>query len=194
MAAGRNFGCGSSREQAPIAIKYAGISAILAKSYSRIFFRNAVNQGIPCFLCDTDDIVQDDTVTVNIGQNFVELAEKGKRIPLEPLSPVMLDILREGGLVEYLKKTENTSFPGDPGGKEKECGSGGEFAYPCGDLFSKAKKRKTDRRDMKMKFRKSIFSGSIIAVLAAVLLFTGTAQAEVHLNMGSTSSTSGVYA
>jgi 3-isopropylmalate/(R)-2-methylmalate dehydratase small subunit len=104
VAAGRNFGCGSSREQAPIAIKYAGISAILAKSYSRIFFRNAINQGIPCFLCDTDGITQDDTVTVNIGQNFVELAENGKRIPLEPLSPVMLDILREGGLVEYLKK------------------------------------------------------------------------------------------
>ncbi len=111
VAAGRNFGCGSSREQAPIAIKYAGISAILAKSYSRIFFRNAVNQGIPCFLCDTDDIVQDDTVTVNIGQNFVELAEKGKRIPLEPLSPVMLDILREGGLVKYLKKNGKYILP-----------------------------------------------------------------------------------
>jgi len=111
VAAGRNFGCGSSREQAPIAIKYTGISAILAKSYSRIFFRNAVNQGIPCFICNTDDIAQDDTVSVNIGENFVELSEKGKRIPLEPLSPVMLDILREGGLVEYLKKNGKYILP-----------------------------------------------------------------------------------
>jgi 3-isopropylmalate/(R)-2-methylmalate dehydratase small subunit len=77
----------------------------------RIFFRNAINQGIPCFLCDTDGITQDDTVTVNIGQNFVELAENGKRIPLEPLSPVMLDILREGGLVEYLKKNGKYILP-----------------------------------------------------------------------------------
>ncbi|MBL3539778.1 3-isopropylmalate dehydratase [Aminivibrio sp.] len=111
VAAGRNFGCGSSREQAPIAIKYAGISVILAQSYSRIFFRNAVNQGIPAFLCDTSCIGQDDTVTVNIGENSVELPEKGKRIPLVPLSPVMLDILREGGLVEYLKKNGTFILP-----------------------------------------------------------------------------------
>lgn len=104
VAAGRNFGCGSSREQAPIAIKYAGIGAILAKSYSRIFFRNAINQGIPAFLCDTKDIGQGDTVIIDLKKNSAKLLDRRKTIPLVPLSPVMLDILKEGGLVEYLKK------------------------------------------------------------------------------------------
>ncbi len=104
VAAGRNFGCGSSREQAPIAIKHAGIGAILAKSYARIFFRNAINQGIPAFLCDTGEIEEGDSLLVDLGKNVVELPDRGKIIPLTPLSPVMLDILREGGLVAYLKK------------------------------------------------------------------------------------------
>ncbi len=104
IVAGRNFGCGSSREQAPIAIRYAGIGAILAKSYSRIFFRNAINQGIPAFLCDTDSIAEGDRVVVDIGSTAVELPDRGTTIPMTPLSPVMLDILKEGGLVEYLKR------------------------------------------------------------------------------------------
>ena len=104
VVAGRNFGCGSSREQAPIAIKHAGVGAILAKSYSRIFFRNAINQGIPAFLCDTDVIEHGDRLIVDLGKNSVELPEKERLIALFPLSPVMLDILAEGGLVAYLKK------------------------------------------------------------------------------------------
>ena len=104
IAAGSNFGCGSSRDQAPIAIKYAGIGAILAKSYSRIFFRNAINQGIPAFLCDTDALQDGDRVIIRLEENRIELPDSGEFLPLTPLSPVMLDILREGGLVEYLKK------------------------------------------------------------------------------------------
>ena len=104
IVAGRNFGCGSSREQAPIAIRCAGIAAVLAKSYSRIFFRNAINQGIPAFLCDTDSIAEGDRIIVNIGSTTVELPDRGTTIPMTPLSPVMLDILKEGGLVEYLKR------------------------------------------------------------------------------------------
>ncbi len=100
VVAGRNFGCGSSREQAPIAIKYAGVGAILAKSYSRIFFRNAINRGIPAFLCDTDAIDHGDGLIVDLEKNSVELPEKGRSVVLFPLSPVMLDILAEGGLVE----------------------------------------------------------------------------------------------
>ncbi len=111
VAAGRNFGCGSSREQAPIAIKYAGISAILAKSYSRIFFRNAINQGIPAFICDTDAMEPNDEIIVNIEENFAVLSGKDLKIPLTPLSPVMLDILEEGGLVEYLKKNGTYILP-----------------------------------------------------------------------------------
>jgi 3-isopropylmalate/(R)-2-methylmalate dehydratase small subunit len=111
VAAGRNFGCGSSREQAPIAIKYAGISAILAKSYSRIFFRNAINQGIPAFICDTDAMEAGDELIVNIEESCAELPDKGIKIPLTPLSPVMVDILEEGGLVEYLKKNGTYILP-----------------------------------------------------------------------------------
>ncbi|MGI6253070.1 MAG: 3-isopropylmalate dehydratase [Aminivibrio sp.] len=111
VAAGKNFGCGSSREQAPIAIKYAGVSAILAKSYSRIFFRNAINQGIPAFICDTDAMEPGDEITVNIEESFAELPGKGVKIPLTPLSPVMLDILEEGGLVKYLKKNGTYILP-----------------------------------------------------------------------------------
>lgn len=117
VVAGRNFGCGSSREQAPIAIKHAGVGAILAKSYSRIFFRNAINRGIPAFLCDTDAIEHGDKLILDLGKNSVELPEKGRSIPLFPLSPVMLDILAEGGLVEYLKKNGTYILP--PNSKDK---------------------------------------------------------------------------
>jgi 3-isopropylmalate/(R)-2-methylmalate dehydratase small subunit len=104
VAAGLNFGCGSSREQASIAIKYAGVGAILAKSYARIFFRNAINQGIPSFICDTSAIEDGDTVVIDLNENAVILQGKNAAIPLAPLSPVMLNILASGGLVEYLKK------------------------------------------------------------------------------------------
>lgn len=104
VAAGSNFGCGSSREQAPIAIKYAGIGAVLAKSYSRIFFRNSINQGIPSFICDTDKILDGDLLTLRPEMSVLEIPARGLTLPLAPLSPVMLDILDEGGLVEYLKK------------------------------------------------------------------------------------------
>lgn len=104
VVAGLNFGCGSSREQAPIAIKHAGVGAILAKSYSRIFFRNAINQGIPSFICDTDEIAEGDDAILRPKESVVEVPAKKLSIPLVPLSPVMLDILDEGGLVAYLKK------------------------------------------------------------------------------------------
>ncbi len=104
IVAGQNFGCGSSREQAPIAIRCAGIAAVLAKSYSRIFFRNAINQGIPAFLCDTDAIGEGDRLVVDVANTTVELPDRGLSVRMTPLLPVMLDILNEGGLVEYLKK------------------------------------------------------------------------------------------
>lgn len=104
VVAGLNFGCGSSREQAPIAIKYAGIGAVLAKSYSRIFFRNSINQGIPSFICDTDKILEGDLLALRPQKSVVEVPARDLAIPLAPLSSVMLDILGEGGLVEYLKK------------------------------------------------------------------------------------------
>lgn len=118
VVAGRNFGCGSSREQAPIAIKYAGISAILAESYSRIFFRNAINQGIPAFLGDTKDIEGGDIIILRLEENLLELPDKGRTLPLAPLSPVMVDILKEGGLVAYLKKNGTYVLPQSGEGEE----------------------------------------------------------------------------
>lgn len=108
IVAGRNFGCGSSREQAPIAIRHAGIGAILAKSYARIFFRNAINQGIPSFICDTDRLEEGDEAVLCPRRGAVEVPARRLSVPLSPLSPVMLDILGSGGLVAYLK--EHGSF------------------------------------------------------------------------------------
>lgn len=103
IVAGMNFGCGSSREQAPLAIKYAGAGAVLAKSFSRIFFRNAINLGIPAVICDTERIDQGDELELRLRENRIINRAKQEAIDIEPLSPVMISILGEGGLVEYLK-------------------------------------------------------------------------------------------
>lgn len=103
LVAGQNFGCGSSREQAPLALKYAGVQAVLAKSFARIFYRNAINVGVPVLICDTDAIKQGDylkidldagTVTVN-GCNIINCLK---------LPPIMQSILLKGGLVPFLKE------------------------------------------------------------------------------------------
>ena len=103
IVAGMNFGCGSSREQAPLAIKYAGVGAVLAKSFSRIFFRNAINLGIPALLCDTDKIQEGDVLELCIHGNKILNRTKGNTLEFIALSPVMISILKEGGLVNYLK-------------------------------------------------------------------------------------------
>jgi len=105
LVAGKNFGCGSSREQAPLVIKYAGISVVLAKSFSRIFFRNAINVGLPVVECNTDLI--DDGNILHIDLYKGEIYNKSKNLKVElfsSLPDIMLKILQEGGLVEYLKK------------------------------------------------------------------------------------------
>ncbi len=100
IVAGRNFGCGSSREQAAIALKEAGVVAVVAPSFARIFFRNAINIGLP--LIEADLSCRDDTIVrFDLESGWVETG--GKRSPVRPLSPRMLDILRAGGLVEYWK-------------------------------------------------------------------------------------------
>jgi methanogen homoaconitase small subunit len=100
IVAGRNFGCGSSREQAAIALKEAGVVAVVAPSFARIFFRNAINIGLP--LIEADLKCPDGTmVRFDLESGWVESG--GKRSPVRPLSPRMLDILRAGGLVEYWK-------------------------------------------------------------------------------------------
>lgn len=104
IVAGRNFGCGSSREQAPLVIKHAGISAVLAKSFARIFFRNAINTGLPVVECDTDQIESGDELEVDLGAGKIKNLTKGISLDIKPLPPVMLKIINDGGLVEHFKK------------------------------------------------------------------------------------------
>ncbi|MBC7217835.1 MAG: 3-isopropylmalate dehydratase small subunit [Candidatus Caldatribacterium sp.] len=104
IAAGKNFGCGSSREQAPRALLACGIRGILAKSFARIFFRNAINCGLFVVECDTDSFETGDEVTVDLKEGKVINHTKGIELSVPPLPQVMIDILEEGGLVNYFKK------------------------------------------------------------------------------------------
>ncbi len=104
IIAGRNFGCGSSREQAPLAIKYAGISGIIAKSFARIFYRNAINVGLPVMECNTDRIKKGDELEVDLEKGIVYNKSKRKRIKTKPLSQFMIEILKDGGLTAHFKK------------------------------------------------------------------------------------------
>ncbi|WP_350340650.1 3-isopropylmalate dehydratase small subunit [Candidatus Solincola tengchongensis] len=104
IVAGGNFGCGSSREQAPLVIKHAGVAAVLARSFARIFFRNAINKGLPVVECDTSGIRDGDELEVDLGGGRVVNLTRGTTLDIVPLPPVMMDILREGGLTSYLRR------------------------------------------------------------------------------------------
>jgi len=104
IIAGKNFGLGSSREHAPLVIKMVGVSAILAKSVARIFSRNAVNQGLPVLICDTDKIDAGDEMEVNLANGVVTDLTKGIQLSFSKIPQVMLDILKEGGLIPYISK------------------------------------------------------------------------------------------
>lgn len=104
IVAGENFGCGSSREQAPLVIQSAGIGAVLAQSFARIFFRNAINVGLPVIECDTSDIKEGDELKVDLEGGWVYNVTRDEKIPTVPLPPVMVRILNDGGLAEHLKK------------------------------------------------------------------------------------------
>ncbi|MDD4334003.1 MAG: 3-isopropylmalate dehydratase small subunit [Desulfotomaculaceae bacterium] len=104
IAAGTNFGCGSSREQAPLAIKYAGVGAVLAKSFARIFYRNAINTGLPVVECDTDQLDPGDELFIDLNAGVITNRTKGTTIPIKPLPEVMIRILNDGGLAAHFKK------------------------------------------------------------------------------------------
>ncbi|MDH5695822.1 MAG: 3-isopropylmalate dehydratase small subunit [Dehalococcoidia bacterium] len=104
IVAGNNFGLGSSREHAPLVIKMAGVSAILAKSVARIFFRNAINLGLPVLICDTDNIDDGDELEVDLEAGTVKDLTKGNQFTFGKLPEVMLNILDEGGLIPYIQK------------------------------------------------------------------------------------------
>ncbi len=107
VVAGDNFGCGSSREQAPVAMKMAGISLVIARYYARIFFRNAINIGLPVLEIPDHDIATGDEIEADLGRGVVKNLTTGKSYKAAKMPPVMLNILNEGGLVPYLKKYKN---------------------------------------------------------------------------------------
>ena len=104
IVGGSNFGLGSSREHAPLVIKMAGVSAILAKSVARIFFRNAINLGLPVLICDTDGIDDGDKLEVDLARGTINNKTKKEKLTFRKLPKVMLDILNRGGLVPYIQK------------------------------------------------------------------------------------------
>ena len=104
LVAGENFGCGSSREQAPIALKLSGVSVVIAKSFARIFFRNAINIGLPVLEIKNHDIESGDEIKVDLSKGEVINLTKSKSYSSAPMPKVMIDILQEGGLANYLKK------------------------------------------------------------------------------------------
>jgi 3-isopropylmalate/(R)-2-methylmalate dehydratase small subunit len=105
MVGGTNFGCGSSREHAPLALKYAGISAVVAESFARIYYRNSINIGLPALECPgIDEAVEDgDVVEVDVTGGTVKNVRTGTELSFTPLPGFMVEILREGGLVMYIK-------------------------------------------------------------------------------------------
>ena len=107
LVAGENFGCGSSREQAPLALKQSGLKCIVADYFARIFYRNAINIGLPILEIGAHNIEEGDDLEVDILKGIVINKSKNEEYRATTLPQVMLDILAEGGLVNYLKKNKN---------------------------------------------------------------------------------------
>ncbi|MCI7077066.1 MAG: 3-isopropylmalate dehydratase small subunit [Campylobacter sp.] len=106
MVAGENFGCGSSREHAPIAIKAAGVDIVIAKSFARIFYRNAFNTGLLILECkDTDKIAEGDKLEVSLGNGSIKNLSKNEEYKFEAMPEFMQELVKAGGLINYAKKS-----------------------------------------------------------------------------------------
>ncbi|WP_414469904.1 3-isopropylmalate dehydratase small subunit [Methanobacterium sp. ACI-7] len=105
MIGGRNFGCGSSREHAPIAIKGAGISAVVAESFARIFYRNSINVGLPLIEIKgiSKHISEGDEIEIDMEKGILKNMTTNEEFKIKGLPPFMVEILNEGGLIPYLK-------------------------------------------------------------------------------------------
>jgi len=112
LVGGKNFGLGSSREHAPIVLKMAGVKAVLASSCARIFFRNAINVGLPVLITDTSAIDEGDELEVDWSAGVVKDLTKGTELGFGRIPPVMLRILEEGGLVPFIQKHKELELPG----------------------------------------------------------------------------------
>ena len=101
MVAGKNFGCGSSREHAPIAIKESGISLVIAKSFARIFYRNSINIGLPIVECEAaaDEISEGDTVQMDFDSGIIKNVTQNKEYKVNPFPPFIQTLIKAGGLI-----------------------------------------------------------------------------------------------
>jgi 3-isopropylmalate/(R)-2-methylmalate dehydratase small subunit len=106
VVGGRNFGCGSSREHAPLALKHAGVGAVIAESYARIFYRNAINIGLPALECPgiTEAVSDGDVLEVDVTGGAINNTTTSTWLEFTPLPEFMVDVLKEGGLAPYLRK------------------------------------------------------------------------------------------
>jgi len=110
LVAGENFGCGSSREQAPVSIKAAGIKAVIAKGFARIFYRNAFNIGLCLIECDTGSIKDGDLLEINVKNNRIKNITKNSLIPIKPIPQIMRRLLSDGGVIAHFKKHGGFKF------------------------------------------------------------------------------------
>ncbi len=105
VVAGSNFGCGSSREHAPLGLKGAGVKAVVASSFARIFFRNAINIGLPLFVsADVERIRDGDSIDIDADEGIIFNRSRGESYRTTPLPPFLQEIVEAGGLVEYTKR------------------------------------------------------------------------------------------
>src|SRR5512134_1342775 len=106
LAAGKNFGCGSSREHAPIAVQAAGIQAVIAKSFARIFYRNSFNIGLPIFECGdaSEKIREGDEIEIDADKGKIRNITKGEEYTAKPIPSFMQELIATGGLIEWTKK------------------------------------------------------------------------------------------
>jgi len=109
IVAGKNFGCGSSREHAPLAIKSTGISCVIAKSFARIFYRNAINIGLPILECDggIEEIASGDELEINTDEGIITNLTTGKVYTAKPFPEFIKEIINAGGLLNYAKKVDS---------------------------------------------------------------------------------------
>lgn len=109
IVADKNFGCGSSREHAPIAIKGAGVSCVVARSFARIFYRNAINIGLPILECSeaVDAIEEGDEIEVNLETGKILNMRTGREFQAQPFPPFMQEIMDRGGLINYVAEKSN---------------------------------------------------------------------------------------
>jgi len=110
LVAGRNFGLGSSREQAPLVIKEAGITAVLALSFARIFYRNGFNNGLPLLETDTTKIREGDILELDLDNGIIKNITQNTQVGIKPLPKIMQELLNSGGLIKYYK--EHGDLPG----------------------------------------------------------------------------------